>query len=126
MPLEFALGLIAFGIASLTLPRLIRWARERSLLDFPDDNRRRHQNPTPRIGGVAVFSAVVISVATGMWFGAAVPELWLSLLVGSSIVFLTGLVDDFRGLSPSLKLISHAIAAVAVISQGFQVETVTL
>jgi UDP-GlcNAc:undecaprenyl-phosphate GlcNAc-1-phosphate transferase len=126
MPLEFALGLIAFGIASLMLPRLIRWARDRSLLDFPDDSRRRHQTPTPRIGGVAVFSAVVISCGLCMWLDTPAPELWMSVLIGASIVFVTGLIDDFRGLSPTVKLVSHGIAAFAVMAQGFQVDSLTL
>src|SRR5439155_18380848 len=47
-------------------------------------------------------------------------------LIGASIVFLIGLVDDIRGVSPLLKLIGHSAAALIVAAYGFHVDAVTL
>src|SRR5690349_11571692 len=116
MPLELVAGVLGFALASVLLPIVIRWAREQSLLDMPDDERRHHSTPTPRVGGVAVFIAVVLTASVFFGWdqlaaGDGPPQIWLGILIGGSIVFVTGLIDDIRGVVPVLKLIGHSTAA---------------
>src|SRR5579862_9232653 len=98
---ELVAGVLGFCLASLLLPLVIRWAREQSLLDVPDDVRRRHASPTPRLGGVAVFIAIVLAAATVfVWeartspTGVVIHPLWPGILFGAAIVFVIGLIDD--------------------------------
>src|SRR5437868_15302877 len=101
MSFELLAAVLGFVVAFTLLPVVIRWAREQSLLDVPDDFRRRHAAPTPRIGGVAIFVAVAIAsgIALALSQTRGVPVLssmWPGLLLGSSIVFIIGLIDDIR------------------------------
>jgi UDP-GlcNAc:undecaprenyl-phosphate GlcNAc-1-phosphate transferase len=126
-------GVIAFVIALLVIPVVNRWAREFSLLDVPDEGRRRHALPTPRLGGIGIFVAAV-GGAVMVWgweratggTPAVQSELWASLLLGSSVVFVTGLIDDVRGVGPFPKLLAQGSAALIVIGSGFRIEHLTL
>lgn len=130
---QLAAGILAFVIAVLVIPVVNRWAREFSLLDIPDEGRRRHALPTPRLGGIGIFVAAISATAV-VWLwdrasGGTTPAesaLWPGLLVGSTIIFITGLVDDLRGLSPMSRLLAQGSAALIVIGSGFRVEHVTL
>ena len=126
MSFELLAAAGGYVVASTLLPLVIRWAREQSLLDFPDDIRRRHAAPTPRLGGVAIFVAVVLTSLVGLASAGGVPRLWPGLLLGASIVFVIGVIDDIRGVVPVIKLIAHSTAAAVVVAYGFQVQAITL
>jgi UDP-GlcNAc:undecaprenyl-phosphate/decaprenyl-phosphate GlcNAc-1-phosphate transferase len=128
MLLELLAAVGGFAIASMFLPLVIRWARQQSVLDYPDDIRRRHASPTPRLGGVAIFTAVALAGMIGLVQGGTpgIPSIWPGLLLGASIVFVIGVIDDIRGVLPIMKLIGHSTAAAVVIAYGFSVEAITL
>src|SRR4051812_27085297 len=114
-----ALGWI---LTSVMLPLVIRGANRHQLLDHPDGGRRIHPRPIPRLGGVAIwFGVILASVAVlAMTFAiqATAPRdsnLLTGLLIGCSIVFVTGLLDDLRGIPPVGKLIAQGFAAAVVI-----------
>ncbi|BDC50564.1 hypothetical protein F183_A28800 [Bryobacterales bacterium F-183] len=80
------------------------------LLDYPDGNRKTHSLPVPRIGGILIMLAVLLSLSAGRMFAepgtlaasalARIP--WL--LPGVAAVFLGGLLDDLYDLRPLHKL----------------------
>lgn len=119
MGMGSALGAFVLGLAlSLALFPAVRWAARRWGLEVQPRADRWHRRPTPVLGGVQMFAAFAVA-ALGMAFqGASLP--W-GLLVGSLTMFLCGLVDDVRPLSPVTKLIFQILAAVLVISQGFYI-----
>lgn len=82
----------------------LRHARSRQLLDMPED-RRMHQLPTPRGGGVAIALALLLASA---WLGptAAAFALGLGVTAGA------GLLDDLRPLPALAKLLLQALGAV--------------
>src|ERR1043165_7293464 len=118
MSFELLAAVLGFVVAFTLLPIVIRWAREQSLLDMPDDFRRKHAAPTPRIGGVAILLAVPVTctVVYALSQTSGVPVLspmWPGLLLGTSIVFTIGLIDDIRGVIPIIKIrprLTHAPA----------------
>jgi UDP-GlcNAc:undecaprenyl-phosphate GlcNAc-1-phosphate transferase len=91
------------------------------MVDQPDARRKLHLRPIPRVGGipvaisyVAVLSAMLI--AASLWkemfeeSGPSILLLW-RLLPAVIIVFATGLLDDFFGLSPWQKIAGQFLAA---------------
>jgi UDP-GlcNAc:undecaprenyl-phosphate GlcNAc-1-phosphate transferase len=50
----------------------------------------------------------------------------LGLLAGGAVLFVTGLVDDFRHLRPHTKLVVQIVAACALVVAGVQVGTPNL
>ena len=116
----------AFGLALtlvlLVTPLVIRSAGALKLLDAPDGGRKSHETAVPRLGGVAVWlsSAAVVCILfshTSPLFvtpgpaGDAQIRLLAGALIGSGMLFLTGLVDDVRGLTPAVKGIMQVVAA---------------
>lgn len=102
------LAALTAAVVGLNAHRIGNSAR---LLDFPDPvgGRKRHTHVTPLVGGI---SALVPSLVALFWtvtisgHGAAsiLSDLtWLGGVAG--IVFVIGLVDDRRGLAPSLRLL---------------------
>ena len=78
---------------------------------------RWHRQPTPLLGGVAIFAA---STAVIVWFGPKDARL-IGLVGGGAILFVTGLIDDFRHLRPHTKLIAQIAAACVLVFGGVQV-----
>ncbi len=77
---------------------------------------RWHSKPTPMLGGIAFTVAVLVAAAI------FVPLHRESLIViaGSALLFLTGLVDDFRHIRPYQKLIAQIVAAALVVDFGLR------
>ena len=98
--------LIAALATSLLLELLLKRANDLPV-DRPNE-RSLHQRPTPRIGGLALFPGIVLAVlTTGAW-----GSLVLTLLALAGVLFLLSIVDDWRGLSASLRLGTHFSIAV--------------
>lgn len=75
-------------------------------VDHPNE-RSLHQQPTPRIGGLALFPGAVLgSLAAGLWSGDS-----LLLLGLASFLFLLSIVDDWRSLPVMLRFGAHLLVA---------------
>jgi UDP-GlcNAc:undecaprenyl-phosphate GlcNAc-1-phosphate transferase len=121
-----ALVALVLSLALTPLCRNISCRLE--LVDKPDHTRKTHRHPVPRVGGVPILLAVAIS--------AAILELFhqhARLLDGNdptilipavSLVFVTGLVDDIRGLTPWQKLAGQVMAAGLACYANVQIESV--
>jgi len=103
-----------FGTTCAVLPVLLRIARKYGLYDSYGP-LKIHTQPIPRLGGVAIFSGLL--VGSGWYVGVArgTVSVWLGLF----LVWLTGLVDDLVGLSPNIRLIIQASAGVMVWYAGW-------
>ena len=44
----------AFSLTYLAIPNIIKVATDKHLYDQPDDTRRSHETPIPRLGGIAI------------------------------------------------------------------------
>src|SRR5258708_39426 len=80
---------------------------------------RWHSEPTPLLGGIAIYLG---STAVILWFARDDVRL-LGLVAGGTILFVTGLIDDFRHLRPHTKLIAQIVAACALVLGGVQIGT---
>jgi UDP-GlcNAc:undecaprenyl-phosphate GlcNAc-1-phosphate transferase len=99
-----------------------------NLVDRPNDPRKSHAVPVPRIGGLAIFSGYVVAFgALALYSGygvevlhRAVPRL---VAIGPALVlvFVVGLWDDIAGLGPYFKLAGQLVAAIYVTWHGIQI-----
>ena len=99
----------AIGAMGTVLAR--RYALQRNLLDHPGD-RRSHHVPTPRGGGVAIVSALLIAAVALAVRDPAQRVLLAGFGIGLTLVAGVGMVDDHRPLSPWLRLMVHALAGL--------------
>jgi UDP-N-acetylmuramyl pentapeptide phosphotransferase/UDP-N-acetylglucosamine-1-phosphate transferase len=71
-----------------------------------------HAHIVPRIGGIGIFLAVVITGLMTMWRAPVIGWAILSLLICSSVAFLGGIVEDFtQRVSPARRLALTMCAA---------------
>lgn len=122
-----------FGIAcllALVASPGVRDASHRlNLVDLPDEPRKTHGQPIPRVGGVAIaFSyaaaLALVFVAPYQNLPFELPAAWDAswrLLPAAGVVFLTGLLDDVAGLKPIQKLLGQITAALLAYWAGFGV-----
>ena len=106
MNLLYYVTLVPFAVSLVITFSIILLVRTHSIgMDVPDDARRMHQNPTPRIGG--------ISIALGLLL--AIPFLELDarisgFLLGAAVMFAVGLIDDLHGLRWKVKMLASVTA----------------
>ncbi|MDZ4722557.1 MAG: MraY family glycosyltransferase [candidate division Zixibacteria bacterium] len=131
--MTFELPLITFLVGCLLgfvlIPLLIRLGHRWKLLDIPG-RHKRHQLPTPILGGVGLFVALWISVLAASFLYpdmVNIPSgsLW-SILLGSVVIFLVGLIDDFRPLPAWVKLVAQTLVAGILIFGGFSIDPVSI
>lgn len=105
----------AFGLGVTTTPLVRRLAIRIDMIDRPC-GRRRHAAPVPLLGGVAIYVAVVATVALGIE-RYELSEL-LGILAGATLVAASGLWDDRFQLGVVAKLAIQGAAVVVVSASG--------
>ena len=102
-----------FLIVAFLVPLIKKIAIHIDALDYPM-NRKIHTKPIPRLGGVAIFLGFLFGY---MLFGEP-SEIMNSILIGSFIVVLVGVVDDIKSLTSLTKFIGQLLAASIVVFYG--------
>lgn len=83
-------------------------------IDVPDESRRIHKNPTPRMGGLAIFFSFLFGYLV---FGDISTKM-ISVLIGSFILVLVGAFDDIKSIPGKYKLLCQLVAALIVVFYG--------
>jgi UDP-GlcNAc:undecaprenyl-phosphate/decaprenyl-phosphate GlcNAc-1-phosphate transferase len=114
------LFLAACAIAYLSMPYVIKLAHRLGAVDQPDP-RKVHNRIMPRLGGLGIFSAFIIVMILGVPFSSPI----IGILLGATVIFLVGMLDDLLQLSPYVKLLGQSLAAVIAIYFGVTMDFVT-
>ncbi|MDQ7792163.1 MAG: MraY family glycosyltransferase [Clostridia bacterium] len=114
-----AMALSCILVLILT-PPVMKLARRWGAVDKPNQ-RKVHATPMPRLGGLAIYIAFVVSllVTQPMTMPLA------GLLVGATLIVLLGIWDDIRGMPAVVKLLGQTVAAASLIPFGLYVEFIT-
>ena len=118
MLLAFAVSLL---VAYVMTPPVKRFAEKVGAIDVPRDNRRVHDHPIPRMGGLAIFIGFVLSLI----FFVPMSTKVLGRLVGSVISAVMGGVDDIVSLNPWVKLAGQIVAALVAIRCGLVFDVIS-
>ena len=113
--------LIATLISFFSTPIVRKLAIKIGAVDIPKDNRRVHTEAMPFLGGIAIFASVVITVLLFLPLDRST----FAILMGSTLIVMSGILDDLRDLSPKKKLAFQIAAAVVLIIGGVKVEFIT-
>lgn len=126
-------ALVGAGIVSLLLtPLTIRYAARLGAIDEPDSDRRVHETPIPRTGGIAVAASFVIVGAAGLAINAVfqfapplrevrTPQL-IALFVGVGLGGLLGYLDDRLQLRARWQFIGQFLLAAIAVALGIGIE----
>ncbi len=102
---------ITTGMASWFLTRFVlRHAIRNGMLDIPNE-RSLHESPTPRGGGVAIVTIVLLCIAVAGSSGLLEQRIALALCGGGLLVAGIGWIDDRRNVSAAVRAAVHCCAA---------------
>ncbi len=127
----FALSMVVSFIAT----RMVRdSATRRGLVYWPTEGRHVHQNPLPRLGGVAIFLAFTFTLV--VWLGLSLvfprlleglaPATLFRIYLPACVIFALGIYDDLHGATPYLKFSVQALAAAMLFAGGMRVLDIPL
>lgn len=106
----------AFFIATLIIPSIIHVAKTRHLYDEPKHLLKAHKQPTPALGGIAIFVSFTITML--LW-GFSNPLLPINYLLAACIIlFALGLKDDLTGVGYYTKFFVELIVALLLTIPG--------
>jgi len=98
--------LIAFGLT----PIVIRLARFLEVLDLPA-TRKVHAEPTPLLGGLAIYTAFGVSILANSILDHQV----VAIMVAGSFLVIVGILDDVRSVPAGVKLLAQLVAVAIVV-----------
>jgi UDP-GlcNAc:undecaprenyl-phosphate GlcNAc-1-phosphate transferase len=112
-------GALAFAIGGTPVAQQVAW---RSGMTDTPSARRVHERPTPLLGGLAIYGAVMLALLV---FGdrSEVAQL-AGILIAATLVSFLGLWDDRRPLRPVVKLAGQLAAVGVMVAAGVRVQLV--
>jgi UDP-GlcNAc:undecaprenyl-phosphate GlcNAc-1-phosphate transferase len=102
-------GLISFGLT----PLLIRLAHLLELLDVPTA-RKVHMEPTPLLGGMAIYTAFGLSILANSILDGQV----VAILAAGTVLVVIGILDDAWDVPAGIKLLAQLLAVALVMRAG--------
>lgn len=113
--------LISFVISLALTPVVIKVGPKLGFLDIPKDNRRMHKRPMPIAGGIAIYIAATVAILVFIPLNKNI----LSLIIGSTVILISGLLDDKYSISPKAKIAFQLAAGLMIALSGSQIEFFT-
>jgi UDP-N-acetylmuramyl pentapeptide phosphotransferase/UDP-N-acetylglucosamine-1-phosphate transferase len=107
--------LFTFVITAVAIPSIVRVSRIKGLMAHPN-GRTSHIDPTPNLGGVAIFAGVIISSV--LFTGIPTAHELKYVIAGMLIIFFWGLKDDLHPMVAYKKFLGQVIAIMLIIVPG--------
>ena len=104
-------------------PVALKIATRNEILDRPGDYKVQ-RSPIPYLGGAAIVAAFTIAIVAATLARPPVSGIFeLLTIMGLALVLAAiGLVDDLRGLNPTVRLVLESVAGLVLFSSGVRVE----
>ena len=110
----FAAAVVAF----ITTPVVRSLAFKIGAVDVPRDNRRMHNHPIPRMGGLAIFFGFILSAL--IFIPLTTPL--RGMLLGAVIIVILGIFDDIYALPAMPKFLIQILAALIAVLMGNRID----
>lgn len=124
---DFWIGLIlAAGISGLITGVVVKFGKKLGIIDDPKTHihpKVVHERAVPRGGGLPIYAAVAVTTVIMLPMSAKLA----GILIGATMLVVTGFIDDKfeEAVSPYVRLLINALAAVAVIGAGIGIAYIT-
>ena len=108
MAIIYSLIVVVFFICLALTPIVIKMAKKYNLVDIPKDERRVHNKPMPRVGGIAIVISMFIGLGIYYLITKNIPSIalnkkFIGYLIGGVVIFAMGLIDDIFNLKLGLR-----------------------
>lgn len=122
---------LTFGISLILgfvcIPLILAYCKKKQLYDIPNA-RKIHKTLIPRLGGICFMPSMLVSFILAVailgfqYKGNIIVRPWsIIFFVSLLIIYVTGFVDDFIGLSPKVKFIAQIVAAILLTGAGLYI-----
>jgi UDP-GlcNAc:undecaprenyl-phosphate GlcNAc-1-phosphate transferase len=106
--------IVSMLVCAILILLLRKVAHRLDIMDRPG-GRKRHEHPTPMVGGLAMF----IAVLAALFIGDALHGNVATLLECSAVLVMLGVLDDKHGLSVSLRMMIQVfLVSVVIVGAG--------
>ncbi|MCF6459904.1 glycosyltransferase family 4 protein [Clostridium sp. Cult3] len=113
--------IISVALSLSMTPIVKKIAVKVGAIDIPKDERRVHKKSMPLMGGLALYISVIV---TSLLF-LPIDKTLISIIIGGSIICISGIIDDIKDLSPRAKLVFQIIAAIVLILGDVKIDAIT-
>ena len=103
-----------FILSYFLIPKIRAKALKLNLKDTPDI-RSSHTLPVPTFGGIAFYISYILILFFAQYLDSN--HVSITLIASISILFFTGLLDDFKNLSPKIKFLCQIIGVAVLMFQ---------
>jgi UDP-GlcNAc:undecaprenyl-phosphate/decaprenyl-phosphate GlcNAc-1-phosphate transferase len=125
LPLVFVGFAASVGLTPLTR----RFAQRIGLVDKPS-KRKVHSNPTPLMGGLAIYGAFVLALLLFSGNAEIDPQILpqqhtielIAIVIGATWLAIVGFIDDRYELKPRQKYAAQFLAAAGVMLVGIRID----
>lgn len=116
--------IIAYIFGVFLVPLVISFSKKEGLVDLPNE-RKIHTIPVSRLGGIAIWASTMLTFLS-LVFLSYYPygSLLSGILLGSSLMFLLGLIDDVYNLDAKFKLFIQLSIATIVYLLGVKISSI--
>jgi UDP-GlcNAc:undecaprenyl-phosphate GlcNAc-1-phosphate transferase len=111
--------IVALVFSVVGTPVARRLALVSGVVDTPSA-RKVHAEPTPLLGGAAIYGAFVLALL--IFGGRQEIRQLVGIVIGATFVSAVGVIDDVRGVRPLVKLGAQVIAACILPLAGLRVQ----
>lgn len=117
-------AIISYLLGVFIVPLVIAYSKKQGLIDEPNE-RKIHNRPISRLGGIAIWLSTMLTFLF-LVFLSYYPygSLLSGILLGSSLMFMLGLVDDIYTLNAKFKLFIQIAIATLVYLLGVKIDSI--
>ena len=112
---------VAALVTALFTPLSILLAPKLGAMDVPRDARRVHNKPMPRFGGIAIYAGIMVGLA----IFAQTQRHLSAVMVGCTLIYILGAIDDLKGMKPIVKFAGQVVSASVVFAMGLRINFIT-
>jgi UDP-GlcNAc:undecaprenyl-phosphate/decaprenyl-phosphate GlcNAc-1-phosphate transferase len=120
--------LVALAVSFAATPLVRKLALHYQVTDNPHE-RKVHEEPVPRMGGIAIFLGFMAGYGTFVLlapdWGMQIWNRFWGVYVGGTFILLIGIYDDIKGTNCYEKFIGQIISAAFVVYTGYRIMNIT-
>ncbi len=91
-------------------------------IDRPDQERKMHEKPTLRLGGLPIYITMMAGFALMALIKPRFLDEWWPLILTNTLIFAIGFLDDLKPLGAKVKLLGQIGVACILYSLGVSIE----
>lgn len=116
------ISIFSFFLTFIFVPFVNRLGKKFSLIDVPNE-RKQHDQPIVRIGGLSIFMGIFSSIFLAYLAGfldSSAYEAIPPILISSSLLFILGFIDDIYSISFLKRLVFQILVSTFVWKAGIR------